>query len=432
MTILGIIAEYNPFHNGHLYHLKKTKELTGAKFSIAVMSGNFLQRGEPALLDKWTRARMALSAGIDLIVEMPFVFASQDARGFAHAGVQLLDALGIVNYISFGCEEDKIESLTELAELIRKEPPYFQQILREEVRKGASFPKIREKAMLKYYKKYGSNFKNTSLAKTKEILNQPNNVLALEYLQSLQNINSPMKPIPIKRIGSEYLQNKLEGQYSSATAIREKIFQNYFEHNSIPLEGLSSAMPDSSYQIILTELEKGINPIMLSSFEQAILSHLRRISPSAIKEIHGIQEGLENRLKESAVSSNTIENLIQKTKSKRYTRTRIQRILIHSLFYLTHKEIVTFNKGGPQYCRVLGMTENGKTVLKKLKVKSELPVIIKLKNFSKHNNIDRNIVVQKMLDYDILATNLYVLGYKPELARIGGQDYTRKIITIDN
>ncbi len=432
MSILGIIAEYNPFHNGHLYHLQKSKELTGAKFCIAVMSGHFLQRGEPALLNKWTRTKMALSAGIDLVLEMPLVFASQDARGFADAGIQILDSLGIVDYVSFGCEEDQIECLTELAKLIRTEPPYFQQILKEEIKKGGSFPKNREKAIAKYYQKFDRKFKNNSIKKVKEILNQPNNILALEYIKSLQNLKSLIKPVPIKRIGSKYLQDKLEGQYSSATAIRERIIKNYFEHIPSPLEGLKSTMPVSSYQIIFDELQNGINPVMLSCFEQAILSQLRRLSIADIKEIHGIQEGLENRVKESALSSGTLENLIQTIKSKRYTRTRIQRILIHSLFYLTHKEIATFNTKGPLYCRVLGVTENGKYLLKRLKSRSCLPIIIKLKNYYKQIKINGDIITQKMLDYDIMATNLYVLGYKTGLSKMGGQDYTNKIVLLNN
>ena len=432
METIGIIAEYNPFHNGHLYHLQKSKEITGAKYSIAIMSGNFLQRGEPAILDKWTRTIMALKAGIDLVIEMPFVFASQDARGFAHAGIQLLNSLGIVDSVSFGCEDRQIACLNELVELLKKEPLYFQQILKEEVKKGGNFPKIREKAIEEYYKKFGTKFKNNSIEKLKQLLKQPNNVLALEYMISLKNTNSLIKPFPINRIGSDYLQDKLEGKYSSATAIRERIFKNIFNNNHIPLEGLSSSMPASSYQIILDELKKGINPITISCFEQGIFSQLRRMSIDEIKEIHGIQEGLENRLKESAISSFNIENLIQKTKSKRYTRTRIQRILIHSLFNLTHKEIVAFNKKGPPYCRVLGMTENGKIVLKNIKSKSKLPIIIKLKNFYRQNKLSGDVMVQKMLNYDILATNLYVLGYKPKMARIGAQDYTKKMIILDN
>jgi predicted nucleotidyltransferase len=430
METLGIIAEYNPFHNGHLYHLQKSKEITGAKHSIAIISGNFLQRGEPAILDKWTRTIMALKAGIDLVIEIPFVFASQDARGFAHAGIQLLNYLGIVDCVSFGCEESQIACLNELVELLKKEPLYFQKILKEEVKKGENYPKIREKAIVKYYKKFGTKFKNNSIEKLKELLKQPNNVLALEYMISLKNTNSSIKPFPINRIGSNYLQDKLEGKYSSATAIRERIFKNIFNNNPIPLEGLSPSMPVSSYQIILDELKKGINPITISCFEQGIFSQLRRMPIEEIKELHGIQEGLENRLKESAISSFNIENLIQKTKSKRYTRTRIQRILVHSLFNLKHKEIVAFNNKGPLYCRVLGMTENGKMLLKRIKSKSKLPIIIKLNNFYQQNKFSGDVIVQKMLNYDILATNLYVLGYKLKMARVGAQDYTRKIIIL--
>ena len=152
MLVLGIIAEYNPFHNGHLYLLQKSKELTGADFSIAIMGGNFLQRGEPALWNKLVRTKMALMAGIDLVIELPFVFASQDARGFAQAGVKLLNSLGFVDYITFGCENEKIETFSKIAALIRKDPPFFKKIIKEELKKGVNFPKIREKAIVSFTK----------------------------------------------------------------------------------------------------------------------------------------------------------------------------------------------------------------------------------------------------------------------------------------
>jgi predicted nucleotidyltransferase len=432
MSTLGIIAEYNPFHNGHLYHLRKSKELSGAEFIIAVMGGHFLQRGEPALLDKWIRANMALSAGIDLVIEMPFVFASQDARGFAHGGIRLLDALGIVDYISFGCEENRIEILTELAKLIKAEPPYFKQILKEEVKKGDSFPKIRAKAISEYYQKFGLKYKSIPLNEIEETLNKPNNILALEYIRSLQKIKSSIKSVPIKRIGSKYQQDQLEGQYSSATAIRKKIIQNYFEYDPGISELLKVTMPESSYQILSDALGNEMNPIMLSCFEQAIFSQLRRMNAANIKKIHGIEEGLENRLKESVLSSHTIEHLIASIKTKRYTRTRIQRILVHSLFNLTTKEVLAFNKKGPLYCRVIGMTERGKFLLKKIKAKSKIPIVIKLKKFNQQNKINSNELIQKMIDYDILSTDLYVLGYEKGISRIGGQDYTKRIVLLNH
>jgi predicted nucleotidyltransferase len=431
VEILGIIAEYNPFHNGHLYHLQKAKELTGAKYCVAVMGGHFLQRGEPAFINKWTRTLMALNAGIDIVIEMPFIFASQDARGFAKAGIQILNSLGIVDYIVFGSENNQLEILNNLAEILRTEPDYYKKVLKEEIKNGISFPKIRERAVIQYYQKYGNNCNRNTINNIKRVLRQPNNILALEYLISLKNIKSSITPIAIKRVGSNYLQEQLEGQYSSATAIRKIILKNYSKKQKNPLKGIEKTLPVFSYELILDDIKKGLNPITLSSFEQAIFSQLRRMPVNEIKMIHGVQEGLENRLKYGVNYSFNIETLIQKVKSKRYTQTRIQRILIHSLFDLTHKEIEIFNQKGPLYCRILGMTENGKLILKKLKKHSRLPIIIKMRNFLReiHNNEDN--MIQKMLNYDILSTDLYVLGYNLDIARIAGQDFTNNIIILN-
>lgn len=236
-----------------------------------------------------------------------------------------------------------------------------------------------------------------------------------------------MKPLPVKRVGSKYIQNKLEGHYSSATAIRKEIVKEYLMKEPSLFKNLELTIPLSSYQIISNEFKTGLNPITLSCFEQAFLYYLRRMEINNIKEIHGIQEGLENRLKRSAISANSIENLIQSIKTKRYTRTRIQRLLIHGLFNLTKKEVLNFNKRGPLYCRILGMTEKGKFLLRDIKTKSKIPIVIKLNNFYQHNMINNNDTVLKMLDYDILATDLYVLGYQKKEFRVGGLDYTRKI-----
>ena len=239
-------------------------------------------------------------------------------------------------------------------------------------------------------------------------------------------------PIPIKRIGSNYLQDTLGGHYSSATAIRKKIIRNFSYNKNTSIKGLKNTLPDFSYNIIKDEFKKGFNPVTLSSFEQAIFSQLRRLTTDEIKMIHGVQEGLENRIKEAANSATDIETLIKIIKSKRYTQTRIQRVLIHSLFFLTHQEIELFNNKGPLYCRVLGMTKNGKIILKKLKKYSELPIIIKLKNFIKQNRENDNEIIQKMLGYDILSTDIYVLGYNFGTARIAKQDFTKNVLILNN
>jgi predicted nucleotidyltransferase len=428
MLVLGIIAEYNPFHNGHLYHLQKSKELTGAEFSIAVMGGNFLQRGEPALWNKWIRTKMALFAGIDLVIELPFVFASQDAHGFAQAGVKILDSLGVVDYITFGCENEKVEIFSKLARLIIKDPPFFKKIISEELKKGNSFPHIREKAIISFYQKYDQESMGIPLNEISTILRQSNNILALEYMISLQLLKSTIKALPIKRIGSNFSQDKFEGEYSSATAIRKIINQYYYNSNDKQLlENLKATMPITSYQTILNELKEDINPILLSNFEQAIFSKLRSAPADDLKRINGVQEGLENKIKKAAISTKSIEELIQTVKSKRYTRTRIQRIVIHSLFNLTKKETQNFNKNGPLYCRILGMTDKGREILKKAKLKSKLPLIMKLKNFYLHNKRLGKKDILNMLNYDILSTDLYVLAYKSKKLKIGSQDFTKNI-----
>lgn len=430
MLVLGVIAEFNPFHNGHQYLLQKSKELTGADFSIAVMGGHFLQRGEPAFWNKWVRTKMAIKSGFDLVIELPYVFASQDARGFAQAGVKILNSLGVVDYISFGCESEEIEIFSTLATLIRKNPPLFKKIIKEELKKGDSFPKIREKAIISFYQKYNHELvgMGVSLNEIRSILRQPNNILALEYMISLQQLKSSIKVLPIKRIGSSFSENKLEGRYSSATAIRNLISQYYFDSDNFQfLEELKTTMPLSSYQIISDQLKEDINPVLFSNFEQAIFNRLRSIPARDLKRINGIQEGLENKFKKAALLTGSIEELISMTKSKRYTRTRIQRIIIHSLFNLTRQEVQTFNKNGPLYCRILGMSKKGRNILQKAKLNSKLPIVQQLKRFYRHNSSLGNDVLLNMLNYDILATDLYVLAYNRRDLRTGSQDFTRSM-----
>lgn len=424
MLILGIIAEYNPFHNGHYYLLRKSKKISGADFTLAVMGGNFLQRGEPAFWNKWVRTKMALSAGIDLVIELPFVFASQDAHGFAQAGIKILNSLGIVDYISFGCENDNLEIFSKLANLIRKNPSFFKKILKEELKKGSSFPKIRERAILSFYQRYQQDSSEISLNEISSVLSNPNNILALEYMVSLQSLKSTIAVLPVKRIGSDFSQEEYEGRFSSATAIRKLVSQYYYSQDRHFLKELKTTLPLSTFRIILEQFKEKINPIVFSNFEQTILNKIRSISIPDLKKINGVQEGLENRIKKAAISAGSIEDLIAAIKSKRFTRTRIQRIIIHSLFDLTKTEVQKFNKMGPLYCRVLGMSENGKKILHKAKSNSKLPLVLKLKNFYNHNKRSGNNLVLKMLNYDILATDLYVLAYKKSELRTGGKDFT--------
>jgi predicted nucleotidyltransferase len=436
MRTLGIIAEYNPFHNGHLYHLSKSKETTGADYVIAVISGNFLQRGEPAIVNKWARAEMALNAGIDLVIEIPFAFSTQDANGFALGAIKLLDSLRVVDFISFGCETEHLDTLYYISNFLHAEPPEFKELIKSKSKKGYEYPKARAQAICEYHEIFGINhLEKISPLELSKILNYPNNILALEYIKYLLILNSKIKPIPIKRIEASYHQKTIDGKISSATSIRNEIFNitNYSKSNTLSLNNkIKSVIPLSTYSILKKEFKEGRGPITIDSYEQYILGILRRMPLEEIFHTHGVTEGLENRIKNISLKSNTIEDLINSIKTRRYTRTKIQRIILHIMMNLSKKDVITFNNCGPLYFRILGFSKKGKFLLKTIKKNSSLPLINKLSNFLREINFNKDNyqkILFKMLNFDILSTDIYTLGYKEAKKRNARSDFTHKLIT---
>ena len=436
MKILGIITEYNPFHNGHLYHLFKAKEITGADYVVAVMSGNFLQRGEPAIINKWARTKMALNAGVDLIIELPFVFSTQDANGFAFGAVKLLDSLQIIDYLCFGCETDNLNTLYSISNFLHIEPPKFKELIKQNSKDGYEFPRARAQALCEYHRTLGiDGLKKVSPSELSTLLKHPNNILALEYIKHLINLKSKIKPIAIKRIGASYHQKNIKGKISSATSIRNEILNSLGSPKTdlfILNDKIKSTIPQSGFPILEKELREGRGPITSDSFRQYILATLRRISLEDISRVQGVTEGLENRIKKASLKSCTVEQLINSIKTRRYTRTKIQRIILHLMMNLSKKDVKIFNRCGPLYARVLGFSKKGKTLLKTIKKISSTPLISKLSNFlrqtiSEENNNVRNRLI-KMLNYDILATDIYVLGNKKAEDKIARLDFTHKIV----
>jgi len=436
MKILGIITEYNPFHNGHLYHLFQAKEITGADYVVAVMSGNFLQRGEPAIINKWARAKMALNAGIDLVIELPFVFSTQDANGFAFGAVKLLDSLHIIDYLCFGCETDNIDVLHSISNFLHIEPQKYKELIVQYSKKGYEFPKTRSLALCEYHRTFGiEDLEKISPLELNKLLKYPNNILALEYIKHLINLKSKIKPITIKRIGASYHQKNIKGKISSATSIRNEILNNLSSSKtdlSILNDKIKSTIPQSGFLVLEKELREGRGPITLDSYRQYILATLRRMPLADISRIHGITEGLENRIKKASLKSCTVEQLIDSIKTRRYTRTKIQRIILHIMANLSKKDVKTFNRCGPLYARVLGFSKKGRTLLRTIKKISSTPAISKLSNYlrqtiSEENNNFRNRSI-KMLDQDILATDIYVLGNKKVEDRLARLDFTHKIV----
>jgi len=436
MKVLGIITEYNPFHNGHLYHLLKVKEITRTDYIVAVMSGNFLQRGEPAIINKWARAKMALNAGVDLIIELPFVFSTQDANGFAFGAVKLLDSLQIIDYLGFGCETDNLDTLYSISNFLNIEPQKYKELIVYHSKNGNEFPKVRSQALCEYHRIFGiEGLEKISTLELSKLLKYPNNILALEYIKHLLNLKCKIKPIAIKRIGASYHQKNIKGKVSSATSIRYEILNN-LSSSKIDLfmlnDKIKSTIPPSGFSVLEKELREGKGPITLESYRQYILATLRKMSLEDISRIQGVTEGLQNRIKKASLKSYTIEQLINSIKTRRYTRTKIQRIILHIMMNLSKEDISIFNKCGPLYARVLGFSKKGKTLLRAIKKNSSTPLISKLSNYLRQTIFEENSHVRnrlvKMLNYDILATDIYVLGNKKAEAKVARLDFTHKIV----
>jgi len=406
LQVLAIIAEYNPFHNGHFYQLQESLRKIKADYTIAIMSGNFLQRGEPALVDKWIRTKMALAAGIDLVLELPFVYAVRSAQDFAYGAVNILEATGVVNYLSFGSEIGDLSLLQKVSSLIQEENEQLNKQIKEELSLGLPYPQAQSQALQKIHPHFDPN------------IWQPNNILALEYLKSLKKLNSSIQPLTINRKSANYHDLEIMGNFASASGIREIIKA---QQNTSPdkiLSTLEKVIPPTSRQILGEEFKLGNGPIFAEHFSQVLLSTLRKIPTEILQKQPDVIEGLEKRIKAKAQTAVDWSDLVEQIKTKRYTRTRIQRILIHHLLNFTKEDVALF-KSQAEYIRILGFSAKAHPLLKELRKKATLPILQKIK---KNHNYPYHL--NKMLSFDLLATDLYCLAYQNNEKRKAGQDFS--------
>lgn len=427
MLVTGVIAEYNPFHKGHKYHLDEARRLTGADLIICVLSGNFTQRGEPAIANKWARARMALAEGADVVLELPLVYATQYAQGFASGAVQLLQATGVVDYLVFGSEHGNISELECLAKFLLQEKDSFPKNLRTYLSTGLPFPAARASSLMDYQQaKDIPGLKHLSARQVYSLLRHPNNVLGLEYLQAILRSKSSIQPLTIPRLGSGYHEKILRGSMTaSATAIRLALRTPNWSAK------LSRVLPQKSGSILKHEIDTGRAPIFIQAYESQIIGLIRRTPLLALGQIEGIKEGLENRLKRAANSCGTIECLLAKTKTKRYTHTHLQRLLIHLLLEMKKEDAQNFAPHTkPCYLRLLGFSSPGRQMLRDIKKKADLPLITRPAR-DLPPIIHNSIRAARMWDLESLATDLYVLAYPCHGARKAGQDYTNPLIIIE-
>lgn len=392
MKAAGIIAEYNPFHRGHRYHLQQTKAAAGGECAVVcVMSGDFVQRGEPALWDKWTRARMAVENGVDLVLELPFLFACNDAELFAYGAFGILDRLGCVTDLCFGSESGDLKELLQVGAFLAEEPEEFKMALSTALEQGISFPAAREKAL------------RICLGEDcGQLLREPNNILAVEYIKQWKQSGSSMRLHTVRRQGQGYHERGLAHPMASASAIREKILKDK------SYESIFDFLPEETVQVLK---EIGDTYRQINELDKLIFYKIRTTETGELSQVYSVREGLEHRLKKALIHAQTAAELVEAVKSKRYTQTRIKRVLCHIFTGLLRQDVLMAKERGLLYGRVLGFSERGAVLLRSLKKKEGgLPIITNLKKRDLEEREEGAV-----LKYDVLAADLYNLICRSEL-----------------
>lgn len=368
MQVNGIIAEYNPFHNGHQYHISNAKEQTGADYTIIVMSGNFMQRGTTALLDKYTRAEMALQNGADLVLELPSYYAASSAEYFASGAVALLDKLGLVTKLCFGSECGDGAVLKHIAALLLKEPAEYADFLRNYLRQGLSYPTARTMALIDY---------EPSLSDYRDIFSSPNNILGIEYLKALLRRNSSITPYTTLRVGADYHDIRLHSNQCSAKAIRQAIIEGR------DITCLENNMPQKTYTI-MTQALKQAHPIFPNDFSSILLYKLLSEQHQGYEQYLDVSSDLSDRIHKHLQDFVNYEGFCNILKRKDMTYTRISRCLLHILLDMKETTMQSYRAMDYiSYARVLGFRKESIPLLTAIKANSSIPLITKLADAEK-------------------------------------------------
>lgn len=389
MQTVGIIAEYNPFHKGHAYQIEEAKKAANADFAVVAMSGNFVQRGAPAIIDKYTRTKMALEGGADLVLELPVPFATAAAPIFAEAGVSLLTRLGCVDSLCFGSESGNIDSLITAAHTLQEEPPEYKVLLQRFLKEGNSYPKSVQLAM--------NSMGNLLTA-------SPNDTLGIEYIKALLASGSTMKPFAVKREGNDYHDTKLSSGFASASAIRSQIECEA----ASSISSLSAFLPETSFSL----MEKTFGhtfPITEDDFSLALGMIINADQmTNGMDLLHAAEMTLElyDRIQRILCTGQafTFSELAQNLKTKNITRARINRALLHCLLSISQDDMELFRASGfCLYARILGFKSNASSLLKAVKNNANIPVITKLADAK--NKLDET--GNKILSHELASSFLY-------------------------
>lgn len=397
INAVGIIAEYNPFHKGHEYHIAQSKKITGADCTVVVMSGNFVQRGEPAIIDKYIRSNMALQCGADLVIELPVKCALGSSSYFSMGSIKILNALK-VNNLCFGSEYGDLAVFTKVADLITNNSDKIDSIIHEQVKTGISYPLARNNAILQCI---GDTV-------PKDFITKPNNILGLEYILEIKKQKADITPHTIKRIGNEYHSTEISGVFASASALRTSIFSNpVMFYDNIPSECAK----------ILKEYFKKFKPVFIDDFTDVIFYKLMEIKNNRIffeNDIADLPDYLLNRLLKNIESAKNVTALIESAKTKDITYTRISRALMHLLLDIKEDDYLKLKTQPCPYIRVLGFNDAGQKYLASVKKDIACPIIVKPADYKDE------------LKQDIYASDIYnmILSHKSGTETVS--DYKRQ------
>lgn len=359
---IGIVAEYNPFHKGHKYQFELIKSKYNAEYIVCVMSGAFVQRGEPAIFSVETRTKMALRSGADVVIELPVAYSLREADEFAFGAISILNDLKCVDGISFGCENTNIDEVKKIADFIVKNSKEYNYYLKKNISIGCSFAKAQA---ITVEKLTGISISND--------YSQPNNLLAISYLKALSKTDSEMFILPIKRKG-DYNTEKLDNIFPSASSMRNAIIRG-------DIASLLSAVPDESKQLIKECLKNGMykrNDIL----DNILLYKLRSTTKEKLMLVPGVNEGLENRILKAAFSSSSISEILQKVKTKRYTYSRLKRILAYVMIDVTRDMLASIEK--PTYTRLLGFKQRALPLIKEMNI-GDIKIISRTSDYNEHS-----------------------------------------------
>lgn len=410
MKTVGIIAEYNPFHNGHAYQLAKAKEITGADYCIVVMSGNFVQRGIPAMMDKSLRTKAALQSGADLVIELPVYYATSSAEYFASGAVALLDKLGVTDSICFGSECGNIQVLSHFAEALLHESDAFKAELKKQLKIGHSYPQARNNALA---------ITSPELTKHLNVLQTPNNILGIEYLKALKKRNSSIVPCTITRAGAGYHTKNLHAEYSSALAIRQSIILKK------DLSFIKSQVPDSLYELLQQEYQKTF-PILPEDISPLLPYKLMMEQEKGFMEYLDIDNDFSDRINKFLSSYQDYTSFCEQLKSKNMTYTRVARNLLHILLNIYQEDMVDYcGEDYVYYARMLGFRKDATPLLSAIKENTSIPLFSKLADSHQYITSENG---RKMMQKDIQANHIYSLLVHKKFRQEIHNEYKTQVI----